>query len=237
MNTSKLARPIKHSIIRKLLIRVVGHLKFGSRPKVFGIGFNKTGTTSLASALQSFGYTVAYQETAELTFKDWKIRDFNSIIDYCKYGGNAFQDAPFSFPYTFQALDIAFPKSKFILTIRDSGEQWYNSLIKFHTKRFGNGETLTKEDYLNAEYQYKGYAYEVFKAQFHTDDDDLWNKETLIRQYEMHIECVKQYFFHRPGDLLVLNVADANAMEKLCTFLNKPFVSNSFPKKNESKNY
>ena len=57
---------------------------FQSRRKLFCIGFNKTGTTSLAAALFSFGLRVGDQAQAELLLDDWARRDFRRIIAYCR---------------------------------------------------------------------------------------------------------------------------------------------------------
>jgi hypothetical protein len=97
-------------------------------PKIFVIGNNKTGTTSLSAALQALGYRMGRQATAELMMEDWGIRDFRRLIRYC-HSADAFQDMPFSKQYTFQAMDAAFPGSKFILSVRDSDEQWYRSML------------------------------------------------------------------------------------------------------------
>jgi hypothetical protein len=87
--------------------------------KIFVIGRNKTGTTSLGHALYSMGFRIGHQPTAELLLEDWAKRNFRSIIDYCKTA-NAFQDVPFSLDYTYQALNHAFPGSKFILSVGSS---------------------------------------------------------------------------------------------------------------------
>ncbi len=89
------------------------------KQKIFCIGRNKTGTTSLHAALIEMGIVVGRQRHAELMIGDWSKRDFRRLISFCRTA-QAFQDIPFSLPYTFQALDMAFPRSKFILTVRES---------------------------------------------------------------------------------------------------------------------
>lgn len=90
---------------------------FRRRPKVFCVGRNKTGTTSIAKALRALGFKVGDQARAETLIEDWARRDFRKIVRYCRTA-DAFQDVPFSWPHTFEALDQAFPQSKFILTVR-----------------------------------------------------------------------------------------------------------------------
>lgn len=118
--------------------------------KVFGIGRNKTGTTSLKMAMMQLGYVVRNQRTAELFLDDWAERDFRRLINYCKTA-QFFQDVPFSLPCTYKALDEHFKGSKFILPVRNSPEEWYESLVRVHSKLWGkNGRVPTKEDLQNA---------------------------------------------------------------------------------------
>jgi hypothetical protein len=51
------------------------------------------------------------QGKAERLIDYYKIRDFKPIIAYCKTS-QFFQDVPFSCPFTFIAIDIAFPEVK-----------------------------------------------------------------------------------------------------------------------------
>lgn len=228
---------VTHSPLRKLLIEVIGNIRFGRKPKVFGIGFNKTGTTSLKAALESMGYVVAFQETAEHTLLDCVNGNYQPLIRYCKYGGNAFQDIPFSIPNTYKVLDKEFPNSKFVLTVRDSPAQWYRSITEFHSKRFGNGEIPTKETLLDSDYLYRGYPYISIKAIFNTPDNDLYNQEALIKCYKNHIKDVEDYFSNRPDDILVINPSDPYAMAKLGDFLGQSAKTAAFPKRNTTESY
>jgi hypothetical protein len=199
------------------------------RQKVFGIGLNKTGTTSLKMAMKELGYVVGHQRTAERLSADWAKRDFNRIILYCKTA-QFFQDVPFSKPFTFVVLDHEFPRSKFILTVRDSPEQWYESITRFHANLWGkNGRVPTKEDLQNAIYIYKGRPWESNRFTYNSPESDPYNKEILIDFYNSHVHQVKEYFRHRADDLLVLNVAEKNAYSKLCNFLNLKPRHDTFP--------
>jgi len=91
----------------------------GPRQKIFVIGNNKTGTTSIGAALEALGFSLGNQADAELLMEDWAKRDFQRIVDYCETA-DAFQDVPFSLEFTYQVLDYAFPDSRFILTVRNS---------------------------------------------------------------------------------------------------------------------
>lgn len=198
--------------------------------KVFCVGQNKTGTTSLEKALIGLGYKLGKQSQGELFLDSWARRDFSEIIKFCN-SAEAFQDVPFSLNYTYQALDVAFPGSKFILTVRKNSDEWYDSIVKYHSLFFGGGEAPTESVLSNANYAYKGWALRYMKLVYDGPD---YNKERLVDLYEHHNRAVVDYFKHRPKDLLVLDVAEDDAYEKLCSFLGKPLVSASFPWENKT---
>lgn len=209
-------------------------LRVMNKQKVFCVGLNKTGTTSLGAAMANLGYVVGNQHQAELLFDDWVKRDFSKLVKYFRTA-QFFQDVPMSYPYTYIAADQAFPGSKFILTVRDNPEQWYNSLINYHGKLFGNGNIPpTAEDLKQANYVYKGFPYDSLKKVLNVADEDLYNKEMLIDNYLLHNKIVQNYFMYRENDLLVLNVAEKGAYKKLCTFLDKKCTSTDFPWKNKT---
>lgn len=98
---------------------VLSTFKAIGKPKIFCVGLNKTGTTSLKKEMENLGYIVGDKKKGRNMIDFWAKREFKPIIRFCKTA-EFFQDAPFSFPYTFIALDQAFPNSKFILLLRDS---------------------------------------------------------------------------------------------------------------------
>ncbi len=207
---------------------------FRKRSKLFCIGYGKTGTSSLERALSDLGYKMGDQATGELLIFDWAQRDFEKIIAFCKKS-DAFQDSPFCLPYTYIPLDQAFRGSKFILTVRSSTEEWYSSLMRFHSKVFADGERVpSTDDYKKSEYRFKGYSWEARILMFDITEDNPNDKEVLTVAYERHNESVIEYFRHRSNDLLVLNVAHHDAYEKLCAFLNKAPLYDKFPWENKT---
>ncbi len=205
----------------------VSALKSLGKRKIFCVGMNKTGTTSLAKTLEELGIIVGKRWPAERLIRDWARRDFRRIVHFCRTA-QAFGDIPFSLPFTFQALDAKFPGSRFILTVRDSPEQWYSSLTRFHAKLFGGGRTPTYEDLRSEKHLSPGWRLFLHQAWFPTPDDDLYNKEILIDTYVSHNDTVSEYFRHRPDDLLVLNVAEGGAYKKFCQFINKSALREEF---------
>jgi hypothetical protein len=203
------------------------------KSKVFCIGKNKTGTTSIAKAFTKLGLVVGDQTLAGRLLSDWACRDFRRLFLYC-YTAQAFQDIPFSLPFTFQALDQHFPSSKFILTVRDTPEQWYSSLINFYAAIFSHGNFPTLDDLRAATFIHPGWMYEAHRLINNTPADDPFNKETVIANYNAHNAAVLAYFRHRPQDLLVLNVATPSAYDQLCHFLAKPCTGKEFPWENKT---
>ncbi len=218
------------------LIRKSGYfnLKVVGKPKIFCIGRNKTGTTSFAKAMKDLGFVVGYQHDAERFVKEYKNRDFRKIIKYCKTA-QVFQDFPFSCSETYKYLDKAFPNSKFILTIRDSAKQWYNSVVSFATKLNGKGGRIpTKSNLQNSNYIYKGRAWDVLQINYNTPEEDLWNKEIFTNHYNYHNRDVLNYFKDRPKDLLVINLSDKNSYKKMINFLNIESPYKEFPWENRT---
>ncbi len=208
--------------------------KAKGKQKIFCIGRNKTGTTSLKAAFEAFGYAVGNQRKAEvLTGKHYFEGNFQPIIDYCK-SAQVFQDLPFSYPETYKQLDQAYLGSKFILTVRDSSEQWYQSITRFHAKLFGkNGCIPTAEDLKAAKYVWPGFMYNVIRVHG-TTDEDPYNKGTMIAHYEQHNRQVKDYFKDRADDLLVINVAEQGAYQKFVEFIGVDSPYEDFPWENRT---
>jgi hypothetical protein len=222
-------------LLKHRLVQPLKAIKAFGKDKVFCIGFNKTGTTSLKSAMHDFGYLIGSEYHAKFLFNDWLQRDWKPIIKYCRHA-QFFQDSPFSLPHTFIPLDHAFPGSKFILTIRDDEEQWYNSLVKFHSKLWGNGNNPpTVDDLKNATTNaYKGRPYHTILNIFDVNEDNPYQKDILINSYLTHIEQVKAYFRHREDDLIIINVSKKEDYLKLCDFLGQKPIGHDFPWKNKT---
>ena len=205
-----------------------------NRPKVFCIGSGKTGTTSVERALKDFGYKMGNQVQGELLINDYANRNFKAIIDFCKTA-EAFQDAPFCFQHTYMALDQYYRNSKFILTERDSDDQWYNSLVKFHSKRLTGGQSVpTWEDLKQSEYRFKGYSALVRKKVFGIQEsEEPYHEIKLKDYYNIHNASVKDYFKNK-NNLLVLNLSETDAYTKMCEFLGKKPLYDSFPWENKT---
>jgi len=202
--------------------------------KVFCIGHNKTGTTSIGYALEDLGYKVGIQSEAELLLDDWAIRDFRRIIRYCRTA-EAFQDIPFSLDFTYQILDHAYPSSKYILTVRNNADEWYQSLVRFHSKIMQVHGIPTANDLKNFDYRGKGWIWRAQKYIFGIDESTLYDEKIYKAQYTSYNNRILEYFRFRSQDLLVINLADPDSMKSLCRFLGIPYEDQKMPHLNKSE--
>lgn len=160
--------------------------------KVFGIGLNKTGTTTLKVCLEKIGYKVKGCDL-ELTRCATK-SNLESIYETVRqYDG--FQDWPW--PLVYEEIDQRYPNSKFILTTRSDSETWFQSLKK-HANRTGP-----------TEYRKLVYGHEMPHGR----------KEHHIEIYKRHNEEVLNYFKGRDDDLLTVCWETGTGWEELCGFL------------------
>lgn len=202
------------------------------KPKLFCIGANKTGTTSIEAAFRRLGLTVAPQRKGEFLLRKWAMRDFEPLINLSRTA-DAFQDIPFSLPYSYVALDTTFPKSKFILTVRDSPEQWFNSLLRFHTKIVGKQRIPSPSDLKSFSYCYPGWIWEYHKFVYGIDETTLFDREIYLRHYINHNFMVTDYFKNRPDSLLVLNLSEQSTMRKLIEFIGLKYEGQTMPHLNK----
>ncbi len=178
-------------------------------PKVFCLGFHKTGTTSLEILLQNMGYQVASP------YKNWdpRLTKMFEAGDLAELKGltekfDAFQDAPWFLFY--KEFDQWYPGSKFILTVRDSHSWW---------KSFAN--------YFRDEHK------PLFKYMYGFDNP-IGHKDVFIKHFEDHNRKVVDYFKNRPSDLLVIEISGSDALQKTTAFLNRTTSYSLMPHKNAS---
>lgn len=178
------------------------------KAKVFCVGFQKTGTTSMGAALEILGYRVTGgnwardPEVARVALQ----RALETAPLY-----DAFQDNPW--PLLYQEMDKAFPGSKFIMTIRPP-EQWIKSAVK----GFGAGTSPVRE-----------WIYGEGKG------SPVGNEQTWLARYERHNREVLAYFAGRQDDFMVMDLAAGDGWEKLCRFLGQPVPDVPFPHANPAR--
>jgi hypothetical protein len=172
--------------------------------KVFCIGFHKTGTKSLATALRRLGYRV----TGPNGTKD---PDIASNVLGMAHGlvekFDAFQDNPW--PIIYREMDEAYPGSKFILTLREP-ESWIVSAVAY----FGRRETPMRK-----------WIYGVGAPE--------GNEETYTKRFVDHYDEVRYHFRSRPDDLLTVDFAKEDGWNEICRFLKKDVPDEPFPHMNK----
>lgn len=201
--------------------------------KVFCIGRNKTGTTSVVRALQDMGYRLGNQRAGGLLLEDWARRDFRRIVDLAR-SADAFQDIPFSLPFSYQALDAAFAGSKFILTVRSNAQACYDSVVRFHSAIVGKSVPPRAEELKAFAYVHPGWLWKSQQLVYGATEKTLYDRETYMRHYVIHNLNVVDYFRCRPGQLLVLDLGGPEPMQHLCSFLGIAFSGQSMPHLNHS---
>ncbi|MCI5060005.1 MAG: sulfotransferase [Alphaproteobacteria bacterium] len=174
--------------------------------KIFCIGFQKTGTTSLGKALGMLGYDVCgpigvTNPDIDRKALAWAVE---RVPDY-----DAFQDNPW--PLLYQELDRLYPNSKFILTTRKP-RSWLKSMRQY----FGNYEAA-------AESWIYGDGITPLK-----------NPLKCLRRFKRHNREVRQYFKDRPDQLLEIDFSKGHGWNEICEFLGCTVPEQPFPRSNKS---
>lgn len=97
-----------------------------NKRKVFVIGFQKTGTTSLEHALQFLGYKVYGGDKNLMKFEDKE--SLKLYISKTLSHWDAVQDMPW--PLFYRELYESYPDAKYILTFRQP-DSWIRSVVKY----------------------------------------------------------------------------------------------------------
>ena len=204
--------------------------------KIFGIGLSRTGTSSLNEALEMIGYRsihfpIIMENTStraklkyrlnkwgkelgrtEPFFKEFSSGTGNSLT-FKKPNEKEFDAmTDLSVARFYRELDMAFPKSKFILTIRNE-EVWLRSCRKFFAQ--GNHQF----------FKWLQVNIDMYKTPF-------YNEKLYGEAYREHIKGVTTYFENRPDDLLIIDITKGDGWEQLCPFLEVKIPAQSFPFKN-----
>jgi hypothetical protein len=204
--------------------------------KVFGIGAQKTGTTTLQSIFHLCGLKVGDQATGELTSFNARRGRYQPMIEYCQ-NAEAFQDSPFAQGRIYVALDAIFPDSRFILTVRDPSD-WFRSLETFTAKRYGvpsggiTKELMEKDSYLFPDYVPEGHthAYLLEPPSYRPGEgggrtvrwDKLFDRDHYIAIYERRNQDIRDHFKARPEQLLEIDFTQEVTIQKVTDFLGLP---------------
>lgn len=175
------------------------------KPRVFCVGWHKTGTSTLGLALIELGYSVL---GARLDMVHPLRRgELESVLNLAgEY--DALQDVPWA--ALFRELDERYPGSKFILTERDE-KTWLASA----SRHFGRTR-IPLHDWLYGEGSLVG------------------NEDRYLERYRRHNREVREHFLGQDNRLLVMNLAQGDGWRELCAFLDDPEPPCRFPHTNKS---
>lgn len=160
----------------------------GSFNKIFQIGFNKCGTTSLFEYFKSTGIKCIHWDNDKIA--EQMQNNFQNGMPLL----NGYEQFTFFSDFAhieyFKLLDQQYPNSKFILNVRDK-QKWIQSRIKHPNSLKESMErfNMTKEQVLAK-----------------------WS-----RDWDTHIANVKKYFKQRPDDLLIYNI-EQDTSQKIESF-------------------
>ncbi|BAU50345.1 hypothetical protein SVA_3811 [Sulfurifustis variabilis] len=170
--------------------------------KVVGIGFGKTGTSTLATCLRQFGFR---HKTWDKRLYDAYARGDLRPINEALEAHDSFDDWPW--PVLYREIDARYPGSKFILTVRKDPETWLRSL-ETHARRRADRTRI-----------WRIYGLEP----------DHFDSAKVRQRYLQHIDEVHAYFKDRPRDFLEVCWEAGDGWDKLAAFLEMPLPQMPFP--------
>ncbi|MEA2563615.1 MAG: hypothetical protein QOH06_5119 [Acidobacteriota bacterium] len=183
--------------------------------KVFGLGLSKTGTSSLAEALNVLGIRTIHYPSDDSTYECLRNGRYRLPILEEYQGAVDIPVAPF-----YAQLDAEYPGSRFVLTVREPAA-WLRS-VELHWELM--------MDWWHRYPDFKRFQ-EFISARVYGSVG--FSREGFLAAYENHRRNVEQYFRNRPGDLLVLDICGGEGWEALCPFLGVGTPEAPFPHANE----
>ena len=160
--------------------------------KYFIIGLNKTGTTSIKSAIE-FALN-SQKKNSKLRINHLQKRI--GIIKLCdllseEYDVKVFKDRPWNTNYFYKELHKHYPNSKFILTIRDEKE-WWESVVKWLDTRAIWTKDKNKES-VKKELKQK---FKLYNNHFNCES---FNQQDYLNYYNLYNNSVLDYFKDNPN--------------------------------------
>jgi hypothetical protein len=189
--------------------------------KIFGIGFYKTGTTTLFEALKLLGFRTingdkpgSYPgaDDGETLLKQIAAGDFRlptfELFD-------AFTDNPYF--RLWQEIYAQCPEAKYILTVRDEGP-WIASCVRFYANR-------------------RIRPMRVWMFGQHADPSrDAASRQAWLEAYRSHNAAVRAHFAAAPpGQFLELDLVRRPRWDELCAFLGRPRPDVPLPHANPTR--
>lgn len=191
--------------------------------------------------LYGHNYLVAEQFDTMPFINDVISGRYDRIVNHCKLA-EAFQDAPYSYSDEgmLAALTTAYPNAKFILTVRETPEIWWNSYQKwyFNLWKLPNKELTTWPELEGVPHQpwfNKTHLPSILQQIVIPDKDVLpFDKNRNVEHYLNYNYRVESFFKSRPQyDFLKVCLSDNDTQDRLTKFLG--FKVNYLPHANRNK--
>ncbi|RMF36202.1 MAG: hypothetical protein D6754_11830 [Alphaproteobacteria bacterium] len=179
--------------------------------RVFGIGLNKTGTSTLRAALRKLGYR-HFGHSAALV-RAYARRDWAAIFEVAD-AHESFEDWPW--PLVWRQMHERYGEdARFILTRRHTPEAWLASL-KAHAERAHPGGFARRIAY--------GWDYPHGREAEH------------LEVYARHLDGIRNYFAHPARRHLMAEFCweEGDGWRELCRFLGERRRRGPFPHVNAS---
>lgn len=180
------------------------------RPRVFGIGLNKTATTSLHEALTLLGYESLHWGGPPVRRRvEAALAAGRPLLSGLDPRYDAFSDIE-ALSENFALLDRQYPGSRFVLTVRDV-DGWVASRrrhVEENRRRKAAGE-------------YHGTFLDV--------DEPAWREH-----WHRHVDAARAYFAGR-ADFVEVDLTADPGWEPLCTLLGRTPPAVAFPWANRGR--
>jgi len=217
---------------------VIDHGMFGGSVvlQVIGVGFGRTGTTSLRSALGVLGLGPCYHMYDVIA----DVRRVRQWLDIAR-GGTPDWPAVFEgyqsavdWPVAayWRELAAAYPDAKLLLTVRDP-DAWYDSArATIFKQRIDRPRGPARLAELSPDFRtFLAMTHETIERPLF--EDRLADRAYMTSVFTRHIEQVQAAF--PPDRLLTYRAGDGWA--PLCEFLGVPVPDQPYPRDNSSKDF
>lgn len=223
--------------------------------KVFGIGFNKTGTSTLSKCFELLGLVpVASPQALHDSFMADSFRSYfpgGTCLPLAgKYSRGPASADPFG-PFPFRAIfnevsrhknyELAIHIAKSFQAFEDRpwnvGNLYQHLDIAFPgslfilTWREPESCWRSTENWLNVTHQRDPIRLEWWRQHLGADRFD---KDTFIAGYRAHNDSIRAYFSDRT-DFLDVNFEQGDSWQHLCSFLGVPIPDHPFPQENRQR--
>jgi hypothetical protein len=188
--------------------------------KIFGIGFYKTGTTSLYEALRRLGYDTVNGDTPgsypgaddgetlirQIDAGDFRLPTFELF--------DAFTDNPYF--SLWREIYAQFPDAKYILTVREE-QAWIESCVRFYRNRRLRPMRV---------WMFGPYA---------DPSCNEASREAWLKAYRAHNAAVREHFQSHGHQYFEFDPTQSPSWDGLCTFLGAPVPTEPWPHANATK--